>query len=60
MPVFRKFPPVASGIKFFGGLKAVVKRIPPIKANIGELAATARKAIGSPIYRCIISVELLM
>jgi hypothetical protein len=38
----------------------VVKRIPPIKANIGELATTARKAIGGPIYRCIISVELLM
>ena len=60
MPVFNKFAPVAFGIKFFGGLKVVIKKIPPIKANIGELATTTRNAIGNPIYMCIMSVELLM
>ena len=60
MPVFNKFVPVAFGIKFFGGLKVVIKKIPPIKANIGELATTTRNAIGNPMYMCIMSVELLM
>ena len=60
MPVFNKFAPVASGIKFFGGLKTVEKKIPPIKANIGELAAITSKAIGNPIYMCIMNVGLLM
>ena len=60
MPVFSKLAPVESGIKFVGGLRTVIKKIPPSKANIGELATNARKANGNPIYKCITGVGLSM